>query len=240
MVTSTSLAQAVANHLRGIIHCGEVSAGESLPAERELASQLGIARMSLRSAITQLCADGYVEVRPGPSGGTYVTELQQPAEAWCARMRGQAGELEDMVDFRIALETGAVVHAARRRSAEDLEALRASITALRGVGNRAGLRRVDSRFHLGLARAARSERFADAIQTSRCELFDPHDLLPVDDLVDETAVDHERIIAAVQDRDADRAASAMREHLEHTRARLQRIIRGVDAPAPSPAHRRTG
>jgi GntR family transcriptional regulator, transcriptional repressor for pyruvate dehydrogenase complex len=36
-VTSTTLAQAVADHLRMRIHRGDVSPGERLPAERDLA-----------------------------------------------------------------------------------------------------------------------------------------------------------------------------------------------------------
>ncbi|MBC3193383.1 FadR family transcriptional regulator [Pseudonocardia sp. C8] len=226
VVTSTTLAQAVADHLRKLIHRGEVAPGERLPAERELAEQLGVARISLREAIKQLRADGYVEVRRGASGGTYVTELRRPAEAWRARMRAQVGEIDDILDFRIALETETAVLAARRRSASDLAALRVAIDALHGVNDRTAFRQADSRFHLALARAARSERLADAIQTSRGELFSPHDLLPFDEPVQETLQDHERIYDAVRVHAADRAAEAMREHLEHTREQLRFIVFG--------------
>lgn len=75
LVTSTTLPQNVAEHLRILIHRGEVGPGDRLPAERELAEQLGVARMSLRDAIKVLQADGYVEVRRGARGGTFVTGL---------------------------------------------------------------------------------------------------------------------------------------------------------------------
>lgn len=226
MVTSTTIAQAVADHLRKLIHRGEVGPGERLPAERELAEQLGVARISLREAIKQLREDGYVEVRRGASGGTYVTELNRPAEAWRARMRAQVGEIDDILDFRVALETETAVLAARRRSNADLAALHASIVALSSVDGRTSFRQADSQFHIGLARAARSERLAEAIQTSRGELFSPHDLLPFAEPVAETLRDHQAIYNAVQDRAADRAAAAMREHLDHTRDQLRVIVFG--------------
>ena len=58
-VTSTKLTQAVADHLRTLIHRGEVGPAERLPPERELAEQLGVARISLREAIKQLRDEGY-------------------------------------------------------------------------------------------------------------------------------------------------------------------------------------
>lgn len=233
VVTSTTLPQAVADHLRKLIHRGEVSPGERLPAERELAEQLGVARISLREAIKLLRADGYVEVRRGASGGTYVTELQRPAEAWRARMRAQVGEIDDILDLRIALETETAVLAARRHSDADLETLQRSIAALRGVDGRTSFRQADSQFHIGLARAARSDRLADAIQTSRGELFSPHDLLPFDEPVAETLRDHQGIYDAVRNREADRAAAAMREHLDHTRDQLRFIVFGGEDEPPT-------
>jgi GntR family transcriptional regulator, transcriptional repressor for pyruvate dehydrogenase complex len=132
-VTSTTLAQAVADHLRMRIHRGDVSPGERLPAERDLAEQLGVARISLREAIRQLREDGYVEVRRGSTGGTYVTELRRPAEAWRSRMREQVGEMDDILDFRIALETETATLAARRHTEAGLVPIRDAIAALSGV-----------------------------------------------------------------------------------------------------------
>ena len=74
VVTSLTLTQAVAEHLRTLIHRGEVGPGDRLPAERELAEQLGVARISLREALKILQDEGYVQVRRGALGGAYVTE----------------------------------------------------------------------------------------------------------------------------------------------------------------------
>ena len=56
-----------------VIKLGVVGPGERFPAERELAAQLGISRLTLREAIGELARAGYVESRRGRSGGTFVT-----------------------------------------------------------------------------------------------------------------------------------------------------------------------
>jgi GntR family transcriptional repressor for pyruvate dehydrogenase complex len=226
VVTSLTLTQAVAEHLRTLIHRGEVGPGDRLPAERELAERLGVARISLREALKVLQDEGYVRVRRGALGGTYVTELQQPVERWRARMRDQAGEIDDIIDFRIALETDAARLAASRRDRSDLARLRAAIGRMGQVGGRAAFRSTDSQFHDGLARAARNVRLETAIHASRGELFSPHDLLPFVDPVEESVRDHKRIYQAVRDGGADAAETAMREHIERTRRQLREIVFG--------------
>ncbi len=52
--------------------------GEPIPAERQLAVDLGVSRLTLRAAIDELVRDGYLDRRHG--SGTYVTEpkIAQP------------------------------------------------------------------------------------------------------------------------------------------------------------------
>jgi GntR family transcriptional regulator, transcriptional repressor for pyruvate dehydrogenase complex len=234
-VTSITLTQAVADHLRRLIHRGDVAPGERLPPERELAEQLGVARISLREAIKVLREDGYVEVRRGSSGGTYVSGLSRPAEVWRSRMRERAGEIDDILDFRVALETETAALAAKRWEPPDLDPVDAAVDALHHVVTRAEFRQADSRFHVGLAVAARSERLQEAIQNSRGELFIPRDLLPFEEPVAETLRDHRAIAAAVRQRAPDRAAAAMREHLERSRSQLRVIVFGAGDPASTTA-----
>lgn len=235
VVTAQTLTQAVAEHLRTLIHHGEVGPGDRLPAERELAERLGVARISVREAIKILQQHGYVTVRRGALGGTYVTELTQPLEKWRMRMRTHAGEFDEMIDFRIALETDVARLAAVRRDRSDLATMRTAIQSLGQVDSgHAAFRLADSQFHRGLARAARNARLEAAIESVRGELFSPHDLLPYVDPVEESRRDHQQIYNAVRDGDPDAAASAMRGHIERTRHQLREIVFGSeDGPLPA-------
>lgn len=226
IVTSMTLTQGVAEHLRSMIHRGEVGPGDRLRPERELAVQLGVARISLREAIKLLVDDGYVEVRRGAKGGTFITELHRPVESWRARMRDQTGTIDDIIDFRTALECHTARLAAARRTREDLSVLRAAIKNLSRTGGRATFRLADSQFHGGLAAAAGNVRLQNAVHSVRGELFSPHDLLTFVEPIDETIRDHQSIYDAVRDRDAGAAAASMTEHIERTRKQLRVIVFG--------------
>lgn len=62
----------LAELIRERIRSGELAAGDQLPAERELAEQVGISRMTVRQATTYLVRDGTLVVKPGV--GTFVAE----------------------------------------------------------------------------------------------------------------------------------------------------------------------
>ena len=55
----------IAGQIETLIDNGEFSAGSRLPAERELATLLGVSRTSVREAIISLEIAGRVEVRVG-------------------------------------------------------------------------------------------------------------------------------------------------------------------------------
>ncbi|PMW46461.1 GntR family transcriptional regulator, partial [Pseudomonas sp. GW456-11-11-14-LB2] len=55
----------IADQLRGLIAKGEFDVGARLPAERDLAKQLGVSRPSVREALIALEVEGWVEVRTG-------------------------------------------------------------------------------------------------------------------------------------------------------------------------------
>ena len=62
----------IADQLRQLIVSGEFVVGARLPAERDLAKQLGVSRPSVREALIAMEVEGWVEVRTG--SGVYVLE----------------------------------------------------------------------------------------------------------------------------------------------------------------------
>ena len=55
----------IAGQLRKLITAGEFVVGARLPAERDLARQLGVSRPSVREALIAMEVEGWVEVRSG-------------------------------------------------------------------------------------------------------------------------------------------------------------------------------
>ena len=60
----------IADQLRTLIRTGEFAVGSRLPAERELAKQLGVSRPSALEALIALEVEQLIEVRTG--SGIYV------------------------------------------------------------------------------------------------------------------------------------------------------------------------
>ncbi|HLJ80693.1 MAG TPA: GntR family transcriptional regulator, partial [Ktedonobacterales bacterium] len=69
-ITRRALHQQVAESLRELILEGKLQRGDALPPERELATQFGVSRATVREALRTLQMWGLVEARQG--GGNYV------------------------------------------------------------------------------------------------------------------------------------------------------------------------
>jgi GntR family transcriptional regulator len=69
----------LAERIRERINAGELAAGDQLPADRELAEQAGISRMTARQAISYLVSEGTLVVKPGV--GTFVAEPKMAFDA---------------------------------------------------------------------------------------------------------------------------------------------------------------
>ncbi|HKB30738.1 MAG TPA: GntR family transcriptional regulator [Streptosporangiaceae bacterium] len=213
------------------IKLGFVRPGERFPAERELATQLGVSRITLREAIRALRQAGYVESRRGRFGGTFVT--CQPARQSVGElrrlMREEGEQLADALTFRMAVEIGAAQvlaaqvrdHGARDRIGPALRARLADLTVARPED----YRRLDTLFHLAIADLSGSVLLAAASTDARMRLNDLLDAIPV--LwrnIEHTAPQHAAIAAAILAGDPAAATSAVTEHLEGTEALLRGFL----------------
>ncbi|MCV7228617.1 FadR/GntR family transcriptional regulator [Mycolicibacterium komossense] len=220
----------IAARLRALIHAGDLGPGDRLASERELAKQLGVGRVSIREALRLLQARGYVEVRRGATGGTFVTQLDEPYQDWLRQMRASVNDISDILDLRVGLEGRAAALAAVRRTDEQLAVMRSAIDELTDADSRVSFRNSDARFHGALAQASANPRLESAIARARGEMFAPLDKLVFTETVESTRVGHLAIYEAVRDQDPKRATQAVDDHLEQTRRELGQVI-GDDGPA---------
>jgi DNA-binding FadR family transcriptional regulator len=79
-VRSQTAFEETVERLGTAIKLGLLPPGARLPAERELCSRLGIARSTLRQALTALGQSGHVHATRGRGGGTFVADPLPPAE----------------------------------------------------------------------------------------------------------------------------------------------------------------
>ena len=115
-VRSQNTFEETVERLLAVIKLGVVGPGERFPPERELAGLLGVSRITLREAIGDLRAAGYVESRRGRFGGTFVTYTPPaPSRVELRRIAVEdADKINDALTFRMAVETGAAQILAQR------------------------------------------------------------------------------------------------------------------------------
>ena len=212
-----------------VIKLGMVAPGERFPAERELAAQLGISRLTLREAIRELHEAGYVCSRRGRLGGTFVTYTwPAPDTGELRRLAIRDGDkLTDALTFRLAVETGAAEALAGLLGAAE-DAAQASLVARLADVNAAGpqdYRRLDTLFHLSIAELTGSSLLAAACADARMRLNDFLNAIPVlQRNIDHTAGQHAAIVEAILKGDARAARTAVAEHLQGTEALLRGFL----------------
>lgn len=229
-----STAESVAELVREKIRTGGFVPGERLPPQRELAAILEVSRASVGEGLRILAEQEYVDIRRGATGGAFVTQLDRPLEAWKRRLRTLSGELDELTELRMAVESELARLAAERARRPELVAMhRANQRLARAEDASAGdvrghFRSADSDFHDALATAARNDRLARIATAARAELFVPYDLVPFDEPIGSVLDDHRQLLRAVQAGDGDEAAAGMRRHITRTRAQLSSYLRRGD------------
>jgi len=224
-VRSQTAFEETVDRLGTAIKLGLLPPGSRLPAERELCARLGIARSTLRQALTALTQSGHVYATRGRGGGTFVSDPQPPAVPPSQPM---LAEWREICDQRLAIEVGAAMLAAERAQPQELAALDAVAESLdRALEDFAAYRQADIRLHVGLAEAARSTRLVRAMTETQGEMTDliSHIAHPPEVLASSNA-QHRRLLAALRERDPFRAARVMAEHLQGTEHVLAGLLPG--------------
>jgi DNA-binding FadR family transcriptional regulator len=224
-VRSQTAFEETVDQLGTAIKLGLLPPGSRLPAERDLCERLGIARSTLRQALTALSQSGHVFATRGRHGGTFVADPQPPAVPPSAEMLAQWHET---CDRRLAVELGVAVLAAERAEPGDLDALDDVALALEdSIEDFAAYRQADIRLHVGLAETTRSDRLVREMTDVQGAMTDLISYIahPPEVLASSNA-QHRRLLAAVRERDAMRAAAVITEHLKGTEHVLAGLLPG--------------
>jgi GntR family transcriptional repressor for pyruvate dehydrogenase complex len=219
------LADAVARALEKRILEGSLKPGDRLPAERELALELGVSRPSLREAIQRLAAKGLLTTRHG--GGTVVTDRLEAhfAEPWQQMLEGHPTLQRDLLEFRQMLESQAAALAAERATDVDIACLDAAYATLEAQYEADQLDAcidADVAFHQAVAEASHNVMIGQ-LTASLMRVIHGHIARNLEHLHASPARwaelrgQHRAIWMAIRERRADAAAAAARGHIEFVR-----------------------
>jgi DNA-binding FadR family transcriptional regulator len=214
-VRSQTAFEETVERLSTAIKLGLLSPGTRLPAERELCARLGIARSTLRQALTALVQSGHLVAVRGRGGGTFVEERPPPASPPSAEL---IAGWREACDVRLAVELGVAVLAAERATREAIAPLHDLVDAMEArMEDFAAFRHADVRFHLALAELTGSARLLAAMTEAQGAMTDLiHHIAHPPEVLSWSNGQHARLLGCLERRDAAGAAQVMTEHLRGT------------------------
>ncbi|MER7396506.1 GntR family transcriptional regulator [Streptomyces sp. NPDC000151] len=192
--------------LRDQILTGSLPAGSRL-AQYDLADSLNMSITPLREAIRRLSSEGLLTV-------------ETHRDVRVSTMT--ADEARQLFEVRLSLDPTAAELAARRRTEEDIAAMRAAVEQLLPVTRQWGEDALTAHrvFHRTLYRASRNDVLIKMLD----DLWDKSDryrrlgldLPPGDEPRTRDLEEHRRLVDLIVDGEADRAGRLMRDHIANS------------------------
>lgn len=203
----------VADRITSMLESGQISAGDRLPSERDLAELLGVSRPTIREAMIALELSGIIEIRTG--SGIYISK-NKPSPTISDKGIGPF----EILEAREMVEVEACGLAATRITDKQVAQLRVVLEEMKEEQNSDDAsEKADQKFHCIIAEAAQNTalygiinwlwelRNQSALSTSFLERIREEGVHPAID-------DHRKIVDALEQRDPVKAKKAMKNHIK--------------------------
>jgi DNA-binding FadR family transcriptional regulator len=211
----------IEKQIREMIYSGALKPGDKLPSENELASQFRVARPAVREALRTLEHAGFIVVKQGNTGGSYIKELDATVTAASLSDLMRQGDisLRHLTDARLAIEKLVLDKAFDSISNDHLLALEKCVQDLEGLAKeeRQEGYPVDptvTSFHLMLGQITDNPVFEIILRVLievTARLLSPTNIDP--ERLKEHGLSHRSLYEALKNRDRDRGLRILEEHM---------------------------
>ena len=235
MLTVNRLYQEIGNELKSLLKSGTYKIGERLPPERDIAEAFNVSRTVVREALIMLELENLVVVKKG--SGVYVIGLpdDELSEKDKKIEEDDLGPFE-LLQARQLIESNIAAFAASQIVKADIIELRAILEQERQMLEQGMLDdySADEMFHIAIARATKNSvlegLLADLWQKrSASKMWDQlHNRITDHSYRKKWLYDHEKILQALQVKDAKTARHAMWQHLENVKQTLMEVSDSED------------
>ena len=231
-VTATRRSDQIVDQIKQAVLVGQYRPGDRLPSERDLSTQFGTSRVTIRDAIRILETRGLIDVRVGSRGGAFIAvpDASHVVDGLLNLVMVSELRPEQVTEVRLVLEQAVVRMACERADESDLSRLRAicdedpQAAGFDAPGHSA-------RFHAALATAAHNAAleliFTSLYQATVASIAEARKTTKAQAAAFQKAqlAEHRQILEAVEQRRAEDAEELMRTHILRTGGELQRVRR---------------
>ncbi|KWR88638.1 FadR/GntR family transcriptional regulator [Cupriavidus sp. IDO] len=197
---------------------GALKPGDRLPSERDLAEGFQTSRSAVREALRSLERSGVIELRKGPKGGTYISQVGSSVVSSSLNDLLSFGSIsiQDLTESRAIVQDAVIRLACMRGTEADFDALQRSIElteALTKEGKLIERRAQLLDYYRVLARATHNEvmvLLVGALTDLVSSLLQRDNAVPLPT----TVKTHFRILQHLRAREVEQASLLMSEHLK--------------------------
>lgn len=205
----------ICEQIRAQLVSGALKAGDKLPAERELAGQLGVSRNALREALRSLEAVGIVRNAKGAKGGAFIQAAEPDRIIQAMKDYVDLGDisLSELTEARVALQDVIIRLVCARGEDSDFDELEAIASRTRQESDVEARYLSAVEFYAVMARATKNRIFGIFVQSLAVIL---HEFVkgPDYETLQKSLIDSRfRLVRLMRMRDAAGATEEMRKHL---------------------------
>ncbi|OCG44294.1 transcriptional regulator [Gilliamella sp. Choc5-1] len=235
MVKVNRLYQEIGNELKSLLKGGTYKIGDRLPPERDIAEAFNVSRTVVREALIMLELENLVTVKKG--SGVYVIGLPNEilSETEKKIEEEDFGPFE-LLQARQLIESNIAAFAASQIVKSDIIELRAILEQERQILEQGMLDdySADEKFHITIARATKNSILENLLndlwqkRTASKMWGQLHSRITDHSYRKKWLYDHEKILQALQVKDAMAARHAMWQHLENVKQTLMAVSDSED------------
>ncbi len=199
---------------------GQLSPGDVLGSEGDLATQFSVSRLPIREALGRLRALGVVDIRTGAGGGVRIASGNPtPAvEALAIQLQLAGVTPAEVFDAQFAIETVALPLAAKAATESDLLAIEAAIDAAQALVNESDdFTRASLVVHQAMVDAAHNHVLSATMRAIIYVLYRPVNEGTTPAIARGVIEHHRSLLAAIRDKDDDRVRQVLLPFLERVR-----------------------
>lgn len=222
----------ILEQIKSLIIKGQLTHGDRLLTENELAERFQVSRSSVREALAALSLTGILEIRQGE--GIFVKSSPSNAviEPLSFILLLEKGKLQNILEVRKALEVEAVGLATERRDEADLACLKDLIEQMeKDLPEAHRSEELDLKFHLTLAKASKNpllDRLMNTVQETMGQTLKVTRALWLSATAGTTQrlfEEHRSIYEMIREQNAEKARELTYEHLRKVELELGKYSR---------------
>jgi GntR family transcriptional repressor for pyruvate dehydrogenase complex len=231
---TSTITQKIIDQIRTAILKGKLKPGDILPPEKELVEQFGVSKQTLRESLRALEHMGLIDVRKGVGGGAHIVEvdIEVTKQSLANFLYFKDLSIEDLSELRKLIEPHAAFKAAEEISKENLCILGELNEKARENLKKKFMRemnRNEINFHRVIAQATNNPILVLIIDFVEDLLEDFKKVLKPDVAFSKSVLDaHDRIYAAICNKEPEKAAAEMHRHVQKVEKHLAKLKEDVD------------